>query len=82
MTTWSVAVVREYGRNWAVVLVKDFVVSSPTTRANTLAGWKQRLGCPVALLGENNGRTWGDLNVVQRMRNVHPSQLPWQRMAT
>ena len=34
---------------------------------------------PLALIGERNGRTFGDHNVVQFLSGVHPSRLPWSR---
>jgi hypothetical protein len=35
-------------------------------------------GCPVVLMGERNGRTFGRQDIVRFLQNVHPNQLPWK----
>lgn len=80
MATWNVAVVREQGQVFAVVLVQDHVIDNPAMRADVIASWQNELGCRVALLGERRFRTYGPNDIVRWMRNVHPSRLPWRRM--
>jgi hypothetical protein len=52
----KVAVVREQGQDFAVLLVKDAVLGSPQTRENMLMFGRDHFGVRTALLGEH-GRT-------------------------
>jgi hypothetical protein len=73
----KVAVVREQGQDFAVLLVKDAVLSSPQTRDNMLMFGRDHFGVRTALLGEH-GRTWGPRDIVNWLRGVAPEQLPWR----
>jgi hypothetical protein len=80
MTTWQVALVREQGVEFGVVVVQDHVIDSPTERDNLLNWWTAELGRPVALLGGQRHRSFGRRDIVDWLRNVHPSRLPWRQM--
>jgi hypothetical protein len=49
MGTWQVALVREQGVEFGVVVVSDHVIDSPTEREKLLQGWTLELQRPVAL---------------------------------
>jgi hypothetical protein len=77
MTTWNVALVREQSVEFAVILVKDSVIESPSIRDDLIASFMAQLqGRPVVLLGEQRYRTYGRQDVVRWMANIHPSRLP------
>ena len=80
MATWQVALVREQGVEFGVVVVQDHVIDNPTERDNLLSWWTGKLGRPVALLGGQRHRSFGRRDIVDWLRNVHPSQLPWRQM--
>lgn len=80
MSTWQVALVREKGVEFAVILVRDSVVDSPSQRDNLIQLWSRELGMPAVLLGERRFRSFGRTDIVRFLRNVHPSQLPWRRI--
>ena len=81
MTTWTVALVREQSVEFAVVLVKDSVIESPSIRDDLIASFRMQLqGRPVVLLGEQRYRRYGRQDIVRWMANIHPSSLPWRKM--
>lgn len=77
----TAAVVKEQGVTFAVVLVKDHVVLSPSTSQQMLQAAASHLGCHlVVLMGEHNHRLQGNRkDVVDFVANLHPSQLPWRK---
>jgi hypothetical protein len=76
--TGEVAIVREQGQTFAVLAVKPHVVQSPNERVGMVAAGRKWFGMRTALLAEN-GRTWGDQDIVNWLRNIHPGQLPWRK---
>jgi hypothetical protein len=74
----EVALVREQGQAFAVLAVKPAVVNSAKERAELVAAGRQWFGLRTVLLAED-GRTWGDRDIVAWLRNVHPAQLPWRK---
>jgi len=82
MTTWQVALVKEQGVNFAVVLVNDSVIGSPSQRDDLVQWWSRELGVPAVLLGERRFRSFGRSDIVRFLRNIHPARLPWRRMTT
>lgn len=80
MTTWQVALVREQGVEFGIILVRDSVVDSPSERDDLCRFWTVQLGRPVALLGERHFRSYGRKDIVAWLENVHPAQLPWRQM--
>jgi hypothetical protein len=80
MATWQVALVREQGVEFGVVVVQDHVIDNPTERDNLLSWWTAQLGRPVALLGSQRHRSFGRRDIVNWLRNIHLSQLPWRQM--
>lgn len=80
MSTWNVAHVKDGGMSYAVVLVKDSAIQDLHGRDRIVMAWQAKLGCCVALLGERRFQTYGAAHVVGRLRNVHPSRLPWRQM--
>jgi hypothetical protein len=81
MTIWTVAIVREQGQTFAVVLVKDNILTGGPDRDKLINFWRLQLSCRVALLGERQFRSYGPHDIVRWLENVHPSQLPWREMS-
>lgn len=80
MSTWQVALVREQGVEFGVVVVQDHVIDNPTERENLLSVWTSELGRPVALMGGHRHRTYGRRDIVNWLMSIDPSRLPWRRM--
>jgi hypothetical protein len=78
MMTGEVALVRERGQAFAVLAVKPHVVHSADERDELVAAGRLWFGMRTVLLAED-GRTWGDRDIVNSLSNVHPAQLPWRK---
>lgn len=73
----KVALVREQGQDFAVLLVKDHVLSSPALREDAMSFGESEFGVRTALVGEQ-GRTWGPQDIVNWLSSVAVEQLPWR----
>jgi hypothetical protein len=73
----KVALIREQGQDFAVLLVKDSVITNPAMRAEMMAFGEAEFGVRTALLGER-GRTWGPDDIVNWLGSVYVEQLPWR----
>lgn len=80
MSDWQMALVREQGQNFAVVVVADHVIQSVSEREQVSAFWAQELGCRVALFGARQHRTWGPRDIVTWLSGIDPRRLPWRQM--
>lgn len=80
MTSWQVALVREQGINFGVVVVKDHAIDNPSERDELCRWWALHLGCPIALMGERQRRTYGRRDIVNWLASIDPSRLPWRQM--
>jgi len=80
MATWQVALVREQGVEFGVVVVQDHLIDSPGQRDQLVGAWTARLGRPVALMGGRRHHSYGRRDIVNWLGTVHPSQLPWRHM--
>lgn len=80
MTTFKAALVREQNVTFAVVLVKDHVLNSPSTSDDLIRSVSVAMRCPlVVLMGESNRKLRGNRqDVVNFVARVHPSRLPWK----
>lgn len=80
MAKMTAALVREQGVTFAVVLVKNYVLNSPTTADQMIQSVSAALRCPlVVLMGESNQKLRGNRrDVVNFVSKVHPSRLPWK----
>lgn len=80
MADWQVALVREQGINFGVIVVQDRVIETPIQRDNLCRWWTIHLGCPVALMGAHRHRTYGRSDIVNWLASIDPSRLPWRQM--
>jgi hypothetical protein len=80
MGTWQVALVREQGVEFGVVVVQDHVIENPNERENVLRAWTTELGRPCALLGGQRHRSYGRRDIVDWLSNIDPARLPWRKM--
>jgi hypothetical protein len=76
----QVAVVKEQGQVFAVLLVKNHVIHSPQQREELQNFGEREFGVRTALIAEN-GRTWGPRDIVDWLRGVAVSQLPWREFS-
>lgn len=75
------AVVREQNVTFAVAMMKDHVLNSPSTADQQIQAVASALGCPlVVLMGENNRKLRGNRrDVVNFVSRIDPGRLPWKR---
>lgn len=74
----QVALVREQGQQFAVLLVQDHVITDPQLREEMLAFGAREFGVRVALIGERNLGTYGPDDIVRWLGSVYIEQLPWR----
>ena len=80
MSAWQIALVKEQGVNFGVVVVQDHVINDSTRRDQICGSWTARLGCPVALMGAHHHRTYGRQDIVRWLSSVDPGRLPWRQI--
>ncbi len=80
MTKLTAAIIREQGTTFAVAIMKDHVLNSPSQADKQIQAIAHTLGCPlVVLLGERNQKLRGNRrDIVDFVANLHPSQIPWR----
>jgi hypothetical protein len=76
----EVALVKEQGQEFAILAVKNNVISNPTLRQEMAAFGRREFGMRTALLAED-GRSWGDRDIVNWLGSVFVGQLPWRRFS-
>jgi len=72
--------VHEQGQDFAILVVKDSVINSPQRRQEMSDFGFQEFGVRTALLAEN-GRTWGDRDIVNWLEGVFIEELPWRKFS-
>ena len=77
----QVALVREQRQDFAVLLVKNHVITDPQLREDAQRFGEQQFGIRTALLAEN-GHIWGPRDIISWLRSVAPWQLPWRQFRT
>ena len=78
--TGEVALVHEQGQDFAILVVKNSVISSPQRRQELSDFGLNEFGVRTALLAED-GRTWGDQDIVNWLEGVLIEQLPWREFS-
>jgi hypothetical protein len=81
LSNYSVALIKEQGVTFAVVAVKDHVVTNRPQADEVISGFTYRLGCPVVLSAARQSRYYGRTDLVRFLQGVHPSRLPWRQMS-
>jgi hypothetical protein len=76
----EVALVKEQGQDFAILAVKNNVITNPTLREEMIAFGQREFGMRTALLAEN-GRSWGPRDIVNWLQGVFVEQLPWRRFS-
>jgi hypothetical protein len=77
--TFDGAVIREQGVTFAIATVKRHVIRS-SDRDNVQRGLARFFpGMPIVLMAEDGSETYGRHDIVQFLKRVHPSQIPWRR---
>lgn len=79
MSQVQFARIREQGVTFGIVVVKDYVIESPSERDNAVAYWSSWVGCPTILLGATRHRLYGRRDLVNFMANVSIDRIPWRR---
>jgi hypothetical protein len=74
----EIALVKEQGQTFAILAVRNSVVTDPAKREEMIAVGEREFGVRTALLAEN-GRTWGPNDIVNWLRGVAVEQLPWRK---
>lgn len=81
MSAWQIALVREQGIEFGVVVVQDHVIDSSQKRNQVQEFWTMRLGRPIALMGAHRHRTFGRDDIVRWLSSINPSRLPWRSIS-
>ncbi|MBK5218920.1 MAG: hypothetical protein JJE35_03925 [Thermoleophilia bacterium] len=76
----EVALIREQGQDFAVLVVKNSVISNAQARDEMAEFGFREFGVRTALLSED-GRTWGDKDIVNWLEGVFLEQLPWREFS-
>lgn len=74
----QVALIREQGQEFSILLVKDQVVAHPRQREEVLAFAVREFGVRSALLGERTLSTYGPEDIVDWLSGIYVEQLPWR----
>jgi len=77
----NVALIKEQGVNFAVLVVKRHVLSSPTERENTRTAFEQEFGVSVVLMTQDSKGvpTYSGRNdLVRWLSSVYVEALPWR----
>ncbi len=80
MANWQVALIREQGINFGVVIVQDHVIDNSNERDDLCRWWTNQLGYPIALMGAHRHRTYGRSDIVRWLSSIDPSRLPWRQI--
>ena len=77
------AVIKEQGVTFAIVIVKPYVLDS-TSQCNETRSSFSRIfpGMHIILMAQNSRGVptyQGKHDIVEFLRNVHPSRIPWKR---
>jgi hypothetical protein len=76
-----VALVREQGVDFAVVVVKRHVVNSPSERDEAVSAFSIEFGVPSVLMAQDSRGVptyYGRPDLVRFLQNILPEQLPWR----
>lgn len=77
------AVIKEQGVTFAIVVVKNHVLSIQSTREQTRQSFSQHFpGMPIILMAQDSRgipKYHGRQDIVKFLANVHPSRIPWKR---
>ena len=80
----QVALVREQGVEFAVVVVKRHVLNSPSQRDEAVQAFSIEFGRPAVLMAQDSRGVptyHGRRDIVRFLQNVLPEQLPWREFA-
>lgn len=86
MTTFTGAVILEQGVTFAIILVKQGVLSSSTRRDDTRAAFQQYFpGMPIVLAAQDHRGIFqyqGRNDLVKFLAALDPSRIPWKEYTT
>lgn len=76
------AVVKEQGVTFAITIVKQHILNSQMQCQQAAQSFQPLFpGMPIVLMGQDSRGTpsyWGRRDIVNFLRNVHPSRIPWK----
>lgn len=76
------AVVKEQGVTFAITVVKRHILNSQMQCQQAAQSFQPLFpGMPIVLMGQDSRGTptyWGRKDIVNFLRNVHPSRVPWK----
>jgi hypothetical protein len=80
--SFDAALVKEQGITFAVVLVKNHVFNSTTSKSEAVDSFHPYFpGTPIVIARQRNGNMeyYGRKDIVNFLSNLHHSQLPWKK---
>ncbi len=76
------AVIKEQGVTFAITVVKRHILNSQMQCQQAVQSFQPLFpGMPIVLMGQDFRGTptyWGRNDIVNFLRKVHPSRIPWQ----
>ena len=81
MTKGQVALVREQGQDFAVVVVKRHVLNSRSASDEAVRAFSLEFGVPTVLMAQDARSVptyYGRPDIVRFLQNIFPEQLPWR----
>jgi hypothetical protein len=82
MTKGQVAIVKEQGQTFAVVLVKPQLLrSTKSEKDEAVRTWSIEFGCPAVLMAQDSRGVptyYGRTDIARFLSNILPEQLPWR----
>ena len=77
--TFDGALIREGGVTFGIAVVRDAVLDSPRDCDSAIQQFSLILRAPTVIMGDRSHRTYGRPDLVNFLRGVALSQIPWQR---
>jgi hypothetical protein len=80
--TFEGALIQEQGVTFAVAIVREHVMRSPSDRESALAQFTALFRVPTVLMAQDHrgvAEYWGRRDIVDFMARVPLSRIPWQR---
>ena len=81
--TFTGSVIREQGQSFAIVLVNDSVVSSPSVARDAIERFRPAFpGLPVVLAAQDARRRFtyfGRDDIAKFLASVNPRRIPWRK---
>ncbi|MEC3674732.1 hypothetical protein P9176_09920 [Bacillus velezensis] len=80
--SFNAAIIKEQGVTFTIVAVKSGTLSFTSRKESAINAASHRFPSPIILMEQNSRGVptyYGRKDIVNFLRNVNPSQIPWKR---